>query len=60
MDQILLIASDMDATLLDENSQLPVDFEQTVRGALAALGIRFAPASVTSILLLWRVNAGWT
>ena len=59
MDQILLIASDMDATLLDENSQLPVDFEQTVR-ALAALGIRFAPASVTSILLLWRVNAGWT
>ena len=44
MDQILLIASDMDATLLDENSQLPVDFEQTVR-ALAALGIRFATAS---------------
>lgn len=44
MDQILLIASDMDATLLDENSQLPAGFEQTVR-ALAALGIRFAPAS---------------
>ena len=44
MDQIRLIASDMDATLLDEHSQLPAGFEQTVR-ALAALGIRFAPAS---------------
>lgn len=39
-----MIASDMDATLLDEHSQLPAGFEQTVR-ALAALGIRFAPAS---------------
>ena len=44
MDQIRLIASDMDATLLDEHSRLPTGFEQTVR-ALAALGIRFAPAS---------------
>ena len=44
MDQIRLIASDMDATLLDEHSQLPAGFEQTVR-ALGALGIRFAPAS---------------
>ena len=44
MDQIRLIASDMDATLLDEHSQLPADFEQTIH-ALAALGIRFAPAS---------------
>ena len=44
MDQIRLIASDMDATLLDEHSQLPADFEQIIH-ALAALGIRFAPAS---------------
>ena len=44
MDQIRLIASDMDATLLDEHSQLPPDFAQTVR-ALAAEGILFAAAS---------------
>lgn len=44
MDRIRLIASDMDATLLDEQSQLPADFEETIH-ALAALGIRFAPAS---------------
>lgn len=44
MDKIRLIASDMDATLLDEHSRLPAGFEQMVR-ALAALGIRFAPAS---------------
>ena len=44
MDRIRLIASDMDATLLDERSQLPADFEETIH-ALAALGIRFAPAS---------------
>lgn len=44
MDRIRLIASDMDATLLDENSQLPPDFVPTVR-ALAALGIHFAAAS---------------
>lgn len=34
----------MDATLLDEQSQLPADFEETIH-ALAELGIRFAPAS---------------
>ena len=44
MDRICLIASDMDATLLDEHSRLPDGFEDTIR-ALAALGIRFAPAS---------------
>ena len=44
MDKIRLIASDMDATLLDEQSQLPADFEETIH-ALAELGIRFAPAS---------------
>lgn len=44
MDQIRLIASDMDATLLDERGQLPPEFEQTVR-ALAAQGIRFVAAS---------------
>ena len=44
MDQIRLIASDMDATLLDEHSQLPPDFAQTVR-ALAAEGILFVAAS---------------
>ena len=44
MDKIRLIASDMDATLLDERGCLPAGFEQTVH-ALAALGIRFAPAS---------------
>lgn len=44
MDRIRLIASDMDATLLDERGCLPAGFEQTVH-ALAALGIRFAPAS---------------
>lgn len=44
MDRIRLIASDMDATLLDEYSQLPPDFEATVR-ALAEQGILFAAAS---------------
>ncbi len=44
MDRIRLIASDMDATLLDEHSQLPPDFVPTVK-ALAARGIHFAAAS---------------
>lgn len=44
MDRIRLIASDMDATLLDEHSQLPPDFEPTIR-ALAEQGILFAAAS---------------
>lgn len=44
MDRIRLIASDMDATLLDENGQLPPGFEQMVQ-ALAEKGICFAAAS---------------
>ena len=44
MDHIRLIASDMDATLLDERSQLPPDFAETIR-ALAEQGILFAAAS---------------
>ena len=44
MDVIRLIASDLDATLLDDQSQLPPDFAETVR-ALAERGIRFAAAS---------------
>ena len=48
MDRIRLIASDMDATLLDEHSQLPPDFEQVIR-ALAQQGILFAAASGTDL-----------
>lgn len=44
MDQIRLIASDMDATLLDAHSRLPQGFAETVH-ALAAQGILFAAAS---------------
>ena len=44
MDNIWLIASDLDATLLDGQSQLPPDFAQTIR-ALSERGIRFAAAS---------------
>ena len=44
MDRIRLIASDMDATLLDEHSQLPPKFADTIR-ALAGQGILFAAAS---------------
>ena len=44
MDRIRLIASDMDATLLDEHSKLPPQFAQTVH-ALAGRGILFAAAS---------------
>ena len=44
MDRIRLIASDMDATLLDEHSQLPPGFEPMVH-ALAENGIVFAAAS---------------
>lgn len=51
MDRIRLIASDMDATLLDKNSQLPPDFEPTVK-ALAEKGIRFAAASGRPIYTL--------
>ncbi len=44
MDRIRLIASDMDATLLDRQSRLPVDFAGMVK-RLAQLGIHFAAAS---------------
>ena len=44
MDRIRLIASDLDATLLDEHSQLPPGFEETIH-ALAQKDIRFAAAS---------------
>ncbi len=44
MDRIRLIASDMDATLLDGQSQLPPGFAGMIR-ELAALGIRFVAAS---------------
>ena len=44
MDVIRLVASDLDATLLDDQSQLPPDFAETVC-ALAERGIRFAAAS---------------
>lgn len=44
MDRIRLIASDLDATLLDGQSQLPPGFEETIH-ALAEQGIRFAAAS---------------
>lgn len=37
MDVIRLVASDLDATLLDDQSQLPPDFAETVR-ALAEAG----------------------
>ena len=55
MDIIRLIASDLDATLLDGQSQLPPDFAETVR-ALAEQGIRFAAASGRDLLLpaRWR------
>lgn len=51
MDVIRLIASDLDATLLDGQSQLPPDFAETVR-ALAERGIRFAAASGRPIYTL--------
>lgn len=54
MDRIRLIASDMDATLLDEHSQLPPRFEQTVC-ALAQEGILFAAASGRPIYTLERM-----
>ena len=44
MDRIRLIASDMDATLLDGHSQLPPDFLHLVQ-ELAGQDILFAAAS---------------
>ena len=56
MDTIHLIASDLDATLLDDQSQLPPDFAETVR-ALAERGIRFAAASGRPIYTLEEMFA---
>ena len=56
MDTIRLIASDLDATLLDGQSQLPPDFAETVR-ALAEQGIRFAAASGRPIYTLEEMFA---
>ena len=41
---IKLIFSDMDGTLLDENGQLPAEFDE-VMGQLQERGVQFAPAS---------------
>ena len=56
MDVIRLVASDLDATLLDDQSQLPPDFAETVR-ALAERGIRFAAASGRPIYTLEEMFA---
>ena len=56
MDVIRLIASDLDATLLDDQSQLPPDFAETVR-ALAERGIRFAATSGRPIYTLEEMFA---
>ena len=54
MDRIRLIASDLDATLLDENSRLPAGFADTVR-TLTQKGIRFAAASGRPLYTLERM-----
>ena len=56
MDVIRLIASDLDATLLDGQSRLPPDFAETVR-ALTERGIRFAAASGRPIYTLEEMFA---
>ena len=57
MDRIRLIASDMDATLLDEHSRLPQDFAAVVH-ALAAQGILFAAASGRPLYTLEEMFPG--
>ena len=47
MDTIRLIASDLDATLMDDQSQLPPDFAETVR-ALAQKG-KMSPEDFTRV-----------
>lgn len=54
MDTIRLIASDLDATLLDEHSQLPPNFEQKAR-ELAGEGIIFAAASGRPVYTLEKM-----
>ncbi|MGN0707259.1 MAG: HAD family hydrolase [Faecalibacterium sp.] len=56
MDRIRLIASDMDATLLDEHSCLPAGFADAVH-ALAERGIRFAAASGRPLYTLEQMFA---
>ena len=56
MDVIRLIASDLDATLLDDQSRLPPDFAETVR-ARAGRGSRFAAASGRPIYTLEEMFA---
>ena len=57
MDHIRLIASDMDATLLDEHSRLPADFAAAVH-ALAEKGILFAAASGRPLYTLEEMFSG--
>ena len=57
MDHIRLVASDMDATLLDEHSHLPQDFAATVH-ALTGQGILFAAASGRPLYTLAEMFAG--
>ena len=57
MDRIRLIASDMDATLLDEHSRLPQDFAATVQ-ALTAQDILFAAASGRPLYTLENMFSG--
>lgn len=54
MDKIRLIASDLDATLLDEHSALPSHFDEMVR-ALADEGIIFVAASGRPLITLKKM-----
>ena len=56
-DRIRLVASDMDATLLDEHSCLPQGFAGMVH-ALAQKNIRFAAASGRPLYTLEEMFAG--
>ena len=49
MDVIRLIASDLDATLLDDQSQLPPDFAETVRALQSGASGSLPPADGPSI-----------
>lgn len=49
MDGIRLIASDLDATLLDDQSQLPPDFAETVRALAERASGSLPPADGPSI-----------
>lgn len=49
MDVIRLVASDLDATLLDDQSQLPPDFAETVRALAERASGSLPPADGPSI-----------